>query len=56
MILGGVAGAAGSGIFVDKTKLYEETMKICLGLAVVFGLIFLQVRFFGTFILYFTFS
>lgn len=42
MILGGVVGAAGSGMFVDRTKLYEETMKVCLGMAVVFGLIFLQ--------------
>lgn len=42
MIIGGVFGAAASGIFVDRTKLYEETLKIALGLAVIFGLIFLQ--------------
>ncbi|CAD6189190.1 unnamed protein product [Caenorhabditis auriculariae] len=42
MIIGGVFGAAASGIFVDRTKLYEETLKIALGIAVVFGLIFLQ--------------
>ncbi|CAB3399960.1 unnamed protein product [Caenorhabditis bovis] len=42
MIIGGVFGAAASGIFVDKTKLYEETLKIGLGVAVIFGLIFLQ--------------
>ncbi|CAO4383185.1 unnamed protein product [Caenorhabditis nigoni] len=42
MIVGGVFGAAASGIFVDRTKLYEETLKIALGAAVIFGLIFLQ--------------
>ncbi|CAI5455198.1 unnamed protein product [Caenorhabditis angaria] len=42
MIVGGVFGAAASGVFVDRTKLYEETLKIALGLAVVFGLTFLQ--------------
>lgn len=31
------------GIFVDKTKKYEETMKVAMGLAVVFGLTFMQV-------------
>ncbi|VDK54473.1 unnamed protein product [Anisakis simplex] len=31
-----------AGIFVAKTKLYEETMKVCLSLAVVVGLVFLQ--------------
>ncbi|MFH4983589.1 hypothetical protein AB6A40_010298 [Gnathostoma spinigerum] len=31
-----------SGIFVDRTKLYEETMKVSLALAVVIGLLFLQ--------------
>uniref|UniRef100_A0A1I7WSR5 MFS domain-containing protein n=1 Tax=Heterorhabditis bacteriophora TaxID=37862 RepID=A0A1I7WSR5_HETBA len=42
MIIGGVVGAAGSGLFVDRTKMYEETMKVAMGLAVVFGLIFMQ--------------
>lgn len=42
MISGGTIGAAVSGIFVAKTKLYEETMKVCMSLAVVMGLIFLQ--------------
>ncbi|XGW03613.1 hypothetical protein V3C99_015080 [Haemonchus contortus] len=42
MIIGGIVGAAGSGIFVDRTKMYEETMKVSMGLAVVFGLIFMQ--------------
>ncbi|VDK64645.1 unnamed protein product [Cylicostephanus goldi] len=44
MIIGGIVGAAGSGIFVDRTKMYEETMKVAMGLAVVFGLIFMQVK------------
>ncbi|EYC20925.1 hypothetical protein Y032_0020g134 [Ancylostoma ceylanicum] len=42
MIIGGIIGAAGSGVFVDRTKMYEETMKVAMGLAVVFGLIFMQ--------------
>ncbi|KHJ80759.1 hypothetical protein OESDEN_19562 [Oesophagostomum dentatum] len=42
MIIGGIIGAAGSGIFVDRTKMFEETMKVAMGLAVVFGLIFMQ--------------
>ncbi|PAV89801.1 hypothetical protein WR25_21628 isoform A [Diploscapter pachys] len=42
MIIGGVVGAFTSGIVVDRTKLYEEILKIAMGLAVVFGLIFLQ--------------
>ncbi|TKR58255.1 hypothetical protein L596_029724 [Steinernema carpocapsae] len=42
MIIGGVIGAFGSGIFVDKTKRYSETMKIAMAVAVAFGLIFLQ--------------
>ncbi|WKY10722.1 hypothetical protein Q1695_002800 [Nippostrongylus brasiliensis] len=42
MIIGGIVGAAGSGMFVDRTKMYEETLKVSMGLAVVFGLIFLQ--------------
>lgn len=42
MIIGGICGAAASGIFVDRTKLYEETLKGGLATAVVFGLIFLQ--------------
>lgn len=42
MIIGGIVGAAGSGIFVDRSKMYEETLKVSMGLAVVFGLIFMQ--------------
>lgn len=42
MIIGGVFGATGSGIFVDRTKRYEETMKVAMGLAVLIGLGFLQ--------------
>ncbi|VDM99304.1 unnamed protein product, partial [Thelazia callipaeda] len=42
MIIGGVFGATGSGMFVDRTKLYEETMKVCMSLAVFFGIVFLQ--------------
>ncbi|PIO70755.1 hypothetical protein TELCIR_07376 [Teladorsagia circumcincta] len=45
MIIGGIIGAAGSGMFVDRTKMYEETMKVSMGLAVVFGLIFMQVEY-----------
>ncbi|GMR32490.1 hypothetical protein PMAYCL1PPCAC_02685, partial [Pristionchus mayeri] len=42
MIIGGLIGATGSSIIIDRTKMYEETMKVALGLAVVFGLIFMQ--------------
>lgn len=42
MIIGGVVGATISGIFVDRTKKYEEALKVCMSVAVVFGLIFLQ--------------
>ncbi|EJW76717.1 major facilitator superfamily transporter [Wuchereria bancrofti] len=42
MIIGGVFGASASGVFVDRTKLYEETMKVCMSLAVIFGVVFLQ--------------
>ncbi|VDK83176.1 unnamed protein product [Litomosoides sigmodontis] len=42
MIIGGVFGATISGMFVDRTKLYEETMKVCMSLAVLFGVLFLQ--------------
>ncbi|KAI1721577.1 major facilitator superfamily domain-containing protein [Ditylenchus destructor] len=42
MIIGGVCGATAAGIFVDKTKKYEEAMKVSMALAVVFGLGFLQ--------------
>uniref|UniRef100_A0A0R3RXH0 MFS domain-containing protein n=1 Tax=Elaeophora elaphi TaxID=1147741 RepID=A0A0R3RXH0_9BILA len=42
MIIGGVFGATVSGVFVDYTKLYEETMKVCMSLAVIVGIIFLQ--------------
>jgi len=42
MIIGGVVGAFGSGVFVDKTKRYSETMKGAMAVAVFFGLIFLQ--------------
>uniref|UniRef100_A0A914I9G7 Major facilitator superfamily (MFS) profile domain-containing protein n=1 Tax=Globodera rostochiensis TaxID=31243 RepID=A0A914I9G7_GLORO len=42
MITGGVVGATGASIFVDRTKYYEETMKVSMALAVVFGLAFLQ--------------
>lgn len=58
MITGGVFGATASGklssidtdgahicfkgIIVDRTRRYTETMKVSMGFAVVFGLIFLQ--------------
>jgi FLVCR family MFS transporter 7 len=37
-----VIGATASGIFVDKTRRYTETMKVSMTLAVLFGLVFLQ--------------
>ena len=43
MIVGGVVGATAASMFVDRTKLYAETMKLSMALAVGFGLIFLQV-------------
>ncbi|CAJ0583593.1 unnamed protein product, partial [Mesorhabditis spiculigera] len=42
MIVGGLVGATCSGIIVDRTKRYAETIKIAMGVAVIFGLIFLQ--------------
>jgi len=42
MIIGGIIGATASGIFVDRTKLYTETMKVTMAVAVFFGLVFLQ--------------
>ena len=44
MIVGGVVGAVISGIYVDKTKKFEEVVKLSLGLAVLFGLAFGEVR------------
>lgn len=45
MIIGGVLGATAAGIYVDKTKKFQETMKVAMGVAVLFGVIFLQVCF-----------
>uniref|UniRef100_A0AC34F6K4 Major facilitator superfamily (MFS) profile domain-containing protein n=1 Tax=Panagrolaimus sp. ES5 TaxID=591445 RepID=A0AC34F6K4_9BILA len=42
MIIGGVFGATGAGIFVDRTKKFQETLKVAMGVAVLFGVIFLQ--------------
>ncbi|CAI4227382.1 unnamed protein product [Auanema sp. JU1783] len=42
MIVGGVVGASISGVFVDRTKMYEETLKVAMGAAVICGLIFMQ--------------
>ena len=42
MIVGGVIGATAAGIFIDRTKLYKETMKVSMGVACFFGVIFLQ--------------
>jgi FLVCR family MFS transporter 7 len=42
MIIGGVLGATGAGIFVDRTKKFQETLKVSMGIAVLFGVIFLQ--------------
>uniref|UniRef100_A0A8R1TQZ2 Major facilitator superfamily (MFS) profile domain-containing protein n=1 Tax=Onchocerca volvulus TaxID=6282 RepID=A0A8R1TQZ2_ONCVO len=52
MIIGGVFGATISGIFVDRTKLYEETMKVCMSVAVIFGVIFLQLALHSGLIIY----
>ncbi|VDN56759.1 unnamed protein product, partial [Dracunculus medinensis] len=42
MIIGGVMGASLTGIIVDRTKLFEEILKIGMALAVICGLLFLQ--------------
>ncbi|CAD6200092.1 unnamed protein product [Caenorhabditis auriculariae] len=42
LIIGGVFGATLSGIFVGKTRKYNETVKVGLGIAVVIGITFLQ--------------
>uniref|UniRef100_A0A0N5AVH7 MFS domain-containing protein n=1 Tax=Syphacia muris TaxID=451379 RepID=A0A0N5AVH7_9BILA len=42
MIVGGVIGAFAAGVFVDKTKAFEATLKVSFALAVLFGLAFLQ--------------
>ncbi|CAJ0935410.1 unnamed protein product, partial [Mesorhabditis belari] len=42
MIVGGVFGATASGIIVDRTGRYAETIKIAMAVAVIFGLTFLQ--------------
>ncbi|KAM3727317.1 Uncharacterized protein ACO02O_03983 [Dirofilaria immitis] len=52
MIIGGVFGATISGIFVDRTKLYEETMKVCMSMAVIFGVIFLQLALHSGLVIY----
>lgn len=44
MIVGGVVGAIVAGIFVDKTKRFEEVVKISYGIAVVFGIAFFEVH------------
>jgi len=46
MIIGGVIGATASGIFVDRTRRYTETMKVSMTAAVFFGLTFLQISMF----------
>ncbi|KAL7075167.1 hypothetical protein ACQ4LE_006150 [Meloidogyne hapla] len=42
LITGGVVGATGASFVVDRTKLYVETIKVSMAVAVGFGLIFLQ--------------
>jgi len=42
IIVGGIVGGFLSGLFVDWSRRYVETMKTCMVLAVVFGLTFLQ--------------
>jgi len=44
------------GFVVDRTKLYVETMKVSMAVAVGFGLVFLQVFIFFVFIFYLFFS
>lgn len=43
MIVGGVVGAIIAGIYVDKTKRFEEVVKISFAIAVVFGVVFFEV-------------
>lgn len=43
MIVGGVVGAVIAGIYVDKTKRFEEVVKVSYGFAVIFGVAFFQV-------------
>lgn len=40
MIVGGLCGATASAKFVDKTKRFEETMKVSFGIAVIGGVCF----------------
>ncbi|CAG9540027.1 unnamed protein product [Cercopithifilaria johnstoni] len=54
MIIGGVFGATFSGMFVDRTKLYEETMKVCMSFAVIFGVAFLQLSLYSGLAIYLT--
>uniref|UniRef100_A0A914CFE4 Major facilitator superfamily (MFS) profile domain-containing protein n=1 Tax=Acrobeloides nanus TaxID=290746 RepID=A0A914CFE4_9BILA len=42
MIIGGIFGATVSAIVVDRTKWYEKTIKFCMDMAVLFGILFLQ--------------
>ncbi|XP_056004844.1 solute carrier family 49 member A3-like isoform X2 [Ostrea edulis] len=42
MIVGGVVGAIIAGIYVDKTKRFEEVVKISFAIAVVFGVVFFE--------------
>ena len=43
MIGAGALGAIAAGIYVDKTKRFEEVVKVCWSLAVLFGIGFTQV-------------
>ncbi|XP_062581592.1 solute carrier family 49 member A3-like [Saccostrea cucullata] len=42
MIVGGVVGAIVAGIYVDKTKRFEEVVKVSYAIAVVFGVGFFE--------------
>ena len=43
MIGVGAFGAVLAGLYVDKTKQFEEVVKVCWALAVLFGIGFTQV-------------
>ncbi|VDD96055.1 unnamed protein product [Enterobius vermicularis] len=55
MIVGGLIGATAAGLFVDRTKLYEETLKVSYAFAVISGLLFLQLEY-ATYIASFLFG
>lgn len=43
MIGAGIVGAVIAGLFVDKTKMFEEVVKVCFAFGVISGIAFTQV-------------